>query len=380
MTGDFTTLPDLACRSLGGGVVATNDELFAAADNLVNDDPPSFEPHTFGPKGQVYDGWETRRRRTPGHDFAVVRLGAPGVVRGVVVDTTHFTGNYPPYASVEGCGVAGYPAPEELAGVDWVTLVPRSSLRGDARNPFPVEVEQRLTHVRLSIYPDGGVARLRVHGEVVPDPRLLAAGPVDLAAMEHGGQVVGCSNMFYGSPQNLLRPGLARSMGEGWETARRRDEGNDWVVVRLAVPGRVSLVELDLSHFKGNAPGWAQLRVLDTRAGAPADLAGSPAWVSLLPRTRLQPDTRHRFRIADAPTATHVRLDAYPDGGAARLRLHGVPAEPDRLLLRWFNLLPPAQARAVLAADGGLDATAADRLVAARPIDDVAALPAQIRD
>ncbi|HET8684595.1 MAG TPA: allantoicase, partial [Micromonosporaceae bacterium] len=259
MTGDFIALPDLACRSLGGGVVLANDELFAAADNLVNDGPPSFTPHTFGPKGQVYDGWETRRRRTPGHDFAVVRLGAPGVVRGVVVDTTHFTGNYPPHASVEGCGVAGYPAPEELAGADWVTLVPRSPLRGDARNPFPVEVEQRLTHVRLSIYPDGGVARLRVHGEVVPDPRLLAAGPVDLAAMEHGGQVVGCSNMFYGSPQNLLLPGLARSMGEGWETARRRDEGNDWVVVRLAVPGRVRLVELDLTHFKGNAPGWAQL-------------------------------------------------------------------------------------------------------------------------
>lgn len=392
VSADFTALPDLACRSLGGGVVAANDEFFAARDNLVNDGPPGFAPQTFGPKGQVYDGWETRRRRTPGHDFAVVRLGAPGVVRGVIVDTTHFTGNYPPSASVEGCGVEGYPAPEELAEADWVTLVPRSPLRGDAPNPFPVEAEQRLTHVRLSIYPDGGVARLRVHGEVVPDPRLLGGGPVDLAAMEHGGQVVGCSNMFYGSPQNLLRPGLARSMGEGWETARRRDEGNDWVVVRLAAPGRIRLVELDLSHFKGNAPGWAQLRALDAAditsspvgspaaQARPAGPADSPAWVPLLPRTRLQPDTRHRFRIPDAPVATHVRLDAYPDGGAARLRLYGVPAEPDQLLLRWFNLLPPGQARAVLAGDGGLDAATAARLVSSRPIRDVAGLPARIRD
>jgi len=372
VTSDFTALPDLACRSLGGGVVVANDELFAAADNLVNDAPPSFTPQTFGAKGQVYDGWETRRRRAPGHDFAVVRLGAPGVVRGVVVDTAHFTGNYPPYASVEGCGVAGYPAPEELAGADWVTLVPRSPLRGDARNPFQVRLEQRLTHVRLSVYPDGGVARLRVHGEVVPDPRLLAAGPVDLVAMEHGGQVVGCSNMFYGSPQRLLWPGLARSMGEGWETARRRDDGNDWVVVRLAAPGRVHLVELDLTHFKGNAPGWAQLRA--------AGSADAQEWLPLLPRTRLQPDTRHRFRIPSSPVATHVRLDAYPDGGMARLRLYGVPAEPDLLLLRWFNLLPPAQARAVLVADGDLGTVAADRLVSARPVDDVAALPAQIRD
>jgi allantoicase len=316
MTGDFAALPDLASRLLGGGVPDANDEFFAARDNLINAEPPGFSPKTFGSKGQVYDGWETRRRREPGHDYAIVRLGTPGVVHGIIIDTAFFSGNFPPYASVEACGVSGYPTPAELAEAEWVTLVPHSPLKGDTQNAFAVEVPWRFTHVRLSIYPDGGVARLRVHGEPVPDPRLLPDGGVDLAAMEHGSLVVGCSNMFYGSPNNLLLPGLARTMGEGWETARRRDDGNDWVQVRLAAPGTISLAELDTSHFKGNAPGAAALR-------ATTDPSDDSAWFDLLPRTRLQPDTRHRFRLDSAREATHVRLDIFPDGGMARLRLWG---------------------------------------------------------
>ncbi|HKT02637.1 MAG TPA: allantoicase [Rugosimonospora sp.] len=352
----FETLPDLASRALGGSVVAANDEFFAARDNLVNPEPPTFTPRTFGAKGQVYDGWETRRRREPGDDHATVRLGVPGVVRGVVVDTAFFTGNYPPYASVEGCGAEGYPSPDELTG--WFPLVPRAPLHGDTRNLFTVDDPRRVTHVRLRIYPDGGVARLRVHGEALPDPRLLPPGPVDLAAMEYGGQVVGCSDMHYGSPANLILPGLARVMGEGWETRRRRDDGHDWVEVRLAAPGRVRLAELDTSHFKGNAPGAAALLGRD---------AGD--WFPLLPRTRLQPDTRHRFRLAGSPPVTHVRLEVYPDGGMARLRLYGdiAPPERDLLALRWFNALPADQALAVA---GLLPEAAARALVAGRPLTD----------
>jgi allantoicase len=367
----FTVWPDLASRILGGSVMDANDEFFAARDNLINPEPPAFTPRTFGSKGQVYDGWETRRRREPGHDYAIVRLGAPGVISGVVIDTAFFTGNYPPFASVEACAAEGYPPPEEMADADWVTLVPHSPLKGDTRNPFAVEEPWRFTHVRLSIYPDGGVARLRVHGDPVPDPRLLPAGTLDLAAMEHGGLVAACSNMFYGSPNNLLLPGLARSMGEGWETARRRDEGNDWLEVRLAAPGLIRLAELDTGHFKGNAPGAAMLRGTDARSH-PA------AWFEILPRTALRPDTRHRFRIPSGGTAaTHVRLDVFPDGGMARLRLFGGPTADGRaaLALRWFNLLPPDQARHVLAADAGLVAPGADALIAARPLDSLADLP-----
>lgn len=377
---DFTELVDLASGMLGGGVVGTNDELFAAADNLVRPEPPTYSPRTFGPKGQVYDGWETRRRRSAGHDWAIVRLGAPGVIRGVVVDTAFFTGNYPPYASVEACGVEGYPTAEELTGAEWVSIVDRSALTGDSVNPFPVSSASRFTHVRLNIHPDGGVARLRVHGEVLPDPRLLAGLTFDLAAMEYGGVVEDCSNRFYGSANRLLAPGLARSMGDGWETARRRDDGNDWVQVRLAVPGRIRLAELDTSHFKGNAPGRARL----------LGRTAMDEWVELMPATGLRPDTRHRFRLtgpdrvggdpgggdrSGADTVTVVRLDVYPDGGMARLRLVGdvAPADLDALLLRWFNALPEAHAREVAErrpATGHSDHGLPADLVAARPLSD----------
>lgn len=374
MTGEpepgFTSLPDLASRRVGGSVPAASDELFAERENLIKPEAPTYDPYTFGHKGQVYDGWETRRRREPGRDHAIVRLGPAGLVRGVVVDTAYFRGNYPPEVSVEGCAVDGYPTPEELDAAEWMPLVPRSPARGDARNPYGVDVPYLVTHVRLTIYPDGGVARLRVHGEPVADPRFLLGGTIDLAAMESGGRITGCSNMFYGSPENLIAPGLARVMGEGWETARRRDDGNDWVEFGLAGTGTVRLAELDTTCFKGNAPGWASLRG-----------RGSGDWVELLPRTPLQPDTRHRFLVAAPGEVDRVRMDVYPDGGMARVRLHGELSAKARglLALRWLNLLPTSTARTVLTSAAGLTSADADALVAARPLDAHADLPDAVR-
>ena len=246
----FTALPDLAARQLGGSVVFANDELFAEKENLIRPEPPVFAAGTFGHKGKTYDGWETRRRREPGHDHAVVRLGAAGIVHGVLVDTSYFRGNYPPEISVEAVAAEGYPSPAELAGMAWQPLVGRSAARGDAVNSYAVADRRRWTHVRLSIYPDGGVARFRVHGEVRPDPAFLT-GTIDLAAMENGGQVTGCSDAFYSSPGNLIRPGRAGVMSDGWENARRRGPGNDYVIVALAAAGRPRLVEVDTSYFVG---------------------------------------------------------------------------------------------------------------------------------
>ena len=375
MGGDFTGLPDLAGRELGGSVVFANDELFAEKENLIRPGPPQFAATAFGNKGKVYDGWETRRRREPGHDHAIVRLGCPGIVHGVIVDTAFFRGNYPPEISVEAVRADGYPSPDELAELTWSPLVARSAARGDTENRYPVADRRRWTHVRLSIYPDGGVARLRVHGEVVPDPRLLGGGYADLAALANGAQVTGCSNMFYSSPANLISPGLARNMGEGWETARRRDDANDWVEIRLAAPGVARLAELDTSYFVGNAPGWASLRGHDRRAGG--DTRGGPAPATLLPRTRLQPDTPHRFLLDPVAEVTDIRLDIYPDGGMARLRLFATltGAARDDLALRWFNLLPESHAAAVLAGAGDAGRAA----LAARPLGSVAQLPAGLR-
>ena len=310
---DFTTLPDLASRRLLSSVVAANDEFFAEKENLIRPDLPAFAAADFGNKGKVYDGWETRRRREPGHDWAIVRLGCQGIVHGVIVDTAFFRGNYPSEISVEAANTDGYPSPAELPDLRWHELVARSPADGDTANRYAVDDRRRWTHIRLSIYPDGGVARLRVHGEVVPDPAFLT-GTIDLAALENGGRVVDCSNAFYSSPEHLIMPGRARVMSDGWENARRRDDAGDYVVVRLAAQGVIAHAEVDTSYFVGNAPGWISL-------SAAADSAG--AWRELLPRTRVQPDTRHRFRIDDTSPATAVRLDVMPDGGLARLRIHG---------------------------------------------------------
>jgi allantoicase len=356
--------PDLAGRRFGGAVVWANDELFAERENLIKPAAPVFQPYTFGHKGQVYDGWETRRRREDGVDQAIVRLGMPGVIKGLVIDTAFFTGNYPPYASVEACAAEGYPSPDELTG--WTTVLPKSPLEGDTRNLFEVTDTRRYTHVRLTIYPDGGVARLRVHGSPVADPNFLNFDHLDLAALANGAEIADCSNRFYSSPNNLIAPGPAAVMGEGWETARRRDDGNDWVSLRLAAKGVIRLIELDTTHFKGNAPGWFRL----------SDAGG----VELIPRTRLQPDTRHVFRVAAAAPATRARLDVYPDGGFARLRLYGdlTAQGRSRLGLNWYNRLPAGHLTAVLQAEAGLPTADATALVAARPVSDTDALPAPV--
>jgi allantoicase len=349
---DFTDLVDLAAERLGGAAVAANDEFFAPKENLLKAAAPEWREGLYTERGKWMDGWETRRRRTPGHDWCVVRLGLPGVVRGVVVDTSFFRGNYPEYCSVDGCALAGTPAAEELAGdaTRWVELLARSPLRGDARNelallyPLPASgggvptaggsvagpPPERCTHIRLNIYPDGGVARLRVYGDVVPEPAWIdgSRGEVDLAAMENGAFVVVCSDMFFGHRQNLILPGRSTHMGDGWETRRRRGPGHDWAVVRLATAGTIHRVELDTDHFKGNAP---DAFTLDGCAapGASADqlLERTRAWRELVARTKLQPHARHVIGRdpADADAVTHVRLNIFPDGGVARLRLYGRP-------------------------------------------------------
>jgi allantoicase len=317
---EWTELPDLASRRFGGTVMWATDELFAEKENLVNPWTPAHRAETFGPKGQVYDGWETRRHREPGDDQAVVRLGLAGTVTGVVVDTAFFKGNYPPFVSVEAVSVPGYPSAAELASADWDVLVDRAPAAGHTENFYAVIGSRRYTHVRLTQHPDGGVARLRVHGAPIPDPELLDPDALDLAALENGALVTGCSNKFYSSPNNLLSPGLAAHQAEGWETARRRDDGNDWVTLRLAGAGIVRFAELDTSNLKGNAPGWASVSGRDTYG----------EWVTLLPKTRLQPDTRHRFALKEGPEVTEARLDIYPDGGLARLRLFGRLTEAGR--------------------------------------------------
>jgi len=326
---DFTELVDLAAEALGGTVIAANDEFFAPKEGLLKPTPAEWREGVYTERGKWMDGWETRRRRTPGYDWALIHLGAPGIVRGVVIDTSFYRGNYPERASIEACEVEGTPSPEELSSerTQWRTLLPESPLHGDTHNMFAIDDDERVTHLRLNIFPDGGVARLRVHGEVKAIQRDINA-TFDLAAIENGGYSVVCSDMFFGHRQNLIMPGRSTHMGNGWETKRRRGPGHDWTIIRLAQTGIVESVELDTDHYKGNAPDSCMLECcFAPDASAEMLTDASLEWIEIVPTSKLQPHARHQFAPSVSPPATHVRLNIYPDGGVARLRLMGRRAQ-----------------------------------------------------
>jgi allantoicase len=361
---------NLASRWLGASVLSASDESFGEKENLLTPAPAAFEPGHYGNRGEIVDGWETRRRRDGGHDWAIVRLGAAGVITSVDVDTSFFTGNYPQSVSVEACGCEGYPSPAELAvaSAGWEQIVANTVVTGDSHNVFEVTDRRRFTHVRLSAFPDGGIARLRVYGEVVPDPRGLEELTVDLASQEYGGEVVASSDDFYTSASTLNRPDRARTMGEGWETRRRRDAGHDFAVVRLAFAGYVRRVIVDTAHFKYNASAGIALYGCATDVVPAQD---SPVWRPLLDRVRLQPDTRHTYDLPETDPATLVRLDAFPDGGISRVRLIGPIDQNARRMAgyRWFNSLPASHVVQCLA-DAGLSAELAATVAAERPLSE----------
>jgi len=324
---EFTKLPNLAGERFGSAVVAANDEFFAPKERLIKASAPEWREGVYDEHGKWMDGWETRRRREPGYDWAIIRLGLPGRVHGVVIDTSFFTGNYPERASLDACALEGVPSVDALAGsaVEWWSLLSPVNLRGNAENPFAIEsTGRRATHLRLNIFPDGGVARLRVHGVADPDERVFAdQREVDLAATENGGLVVSCSDMHYGNPQNMLQPGRSTHMGDGWETKRRRGPGHDWSVVRLARRGRIERIELDTDHYKGNAPGNCMVEYCDAETAGDRFDPTNATWATIVPESPVQPHARHAFAEFSPTAATHVRLNIYPDGGVARLRVLG---------------------------------------------------------
>lgn len=334
----FVGLVDLAAADLGGRALAASDEFFAEAQNLLQPGRAVFAEGKFTDRGKWMDGWESRRKRgasIDSPDWCIVALGAPGEVVGFDVDTGHFVGNHPSFASIDGLW-APDGSDDGWVRATWAPLLAQAPLHPDAQNLFVASRSGPVTHVRLNIFPDGGVARLRVFGRVRPDwssPAELDGearahvGPDlrDLAAVKSGGRALACSDAFFGPMNNLLLPGRPVDMGGGWETRRRRGPGHDWIVIELGARGRPAVIEVDTSHFKGNFPDRCSLETLDAPAGARiTELIASADWRSLLPETKLSADARHFFPAGGAAApATHLRLNIFPDGGVARLRLWG---------------------------------------------------------
>lgn len=303
---------------LGTRVTYATDEFFAAKERLIEPQPPVFIDGKYDEHGKWMDGWESRRKRTPGNDHCIVRLGVPGIVHGVNLDTRFFTGNFPPQASLDACV-----SDDDVPNGGWFEILPRKDLGGNAQHYHDINVDSVVTHLRLNIFPDGGIARLRIYGEVRPDFSQLA-GVIDLFALEHGGRALACSDEHYGSMHNLNIAGRGVNMGDGWETARRRGPGHDWVVVALGRAGSIEKVEVDTAHFKGNYPDRVALHAALAAPGAVVDVDDA-RWQVLLPESKLAADTQHEFesQLLRLGPVSHVRMSIFPDGGISRLRLVG---------------------------------------------------------
>ena len=324
---DFATrFVNLASARLGAEAVRATDEFFAPKGRMLDDAPAVFIPDKYDDHGKWMDGWETRRRRDGGRDHCIVKLAWPGTIHGLDIDTSHFTGNYPPAASIEACMSAAEPGDD----APWVTLQPAMTLTGDSHHFVAVDRAGPFNWLRVNMFPDGGIARLRVYGEPYCDWSARESNAVhELTALENGGRIVAYNNAHYGSPWALLAPGRGVDMGDGWETRRRREPGNDWIIVQLGSPGNIERIEVDTAHFKGNFPESCSIQAAMVEGGNDQSvITQSMFWDELLGRSKLGMDAIHEFdgnAIAALGPISHVRLNIFPDGGVSRLRLFGQP-------------------------------------------------------
>jgi allantoicase len=320
----FEKFVNLADARLGTRILSVTDDWFADANRLFQPTPAVWKEGVFDDNGKWMDGWESRRKRFEGFDTAVIRLGVAGVIKGVDIDTSFFTGNYPPSASLEACFLADGDPDQDTV---WTEILPSVELQGNSHHYHQIDCDQPFSHLRFNIYPDGGVARLRVHGMPYRDwSKVDPQEQIDLASALNGGRSIACSDEHYGSMSNILNPGRGVNMGDGWETARRRTPGNDWVIVALGQPGEVEKVIVDTLHFKGNYPDSCSIQGAFVKGGTDSQIeTQSLFWRELLPSQKLSMHAEHEFaeQINAIGPITHIRLNVFPDGGVSRLRVLG---------------------------------------------------------
>jgi len=320
----FTKLTDLAAERLGGKVLYATDDFFAEKENLILPTRGVFITDKYTDRGKWMDGWESRRKRTPGHDWAIIQLATSGKITGFDIDTNFFLGNHPPHASIEAINLPSGEGITDWENLAWKEILPKSHLDAGSQNFYTCESDEIFTHLRLHIYPDGGVARFRVYGEVFKDWEIFdASKEIDLAAAINGGQAIACNDMFFSAMSNLIMPNRGVNMGDGWETKRNRTPNNrDWVILRLAHKGIVDRIIVDTCHFKGNYPDSCSIEACFS---AHDDVASNADWKTLLSQQKLSADTIHEFisEVNALGAITHIRLNIFPDGGVSRLRIFG---------------------------------------------------------
>lgn len=321
---EYTQLINLAAEGLGAKTLSCSDDFFAEMENLIKPGRGIFIEDKYTENGKWMDGWESRRKRTPGNDWCILQLGAPGCITGVDIDTHFFLGNHPPHAALEACCIDSDNINWDK--VEWTEILPKSHLDAGSQNFYEIESNDTWSHLRLQIYPDGGVARLKVYGEVKKDLAGLANEQIDLIAALNGGRSVLCNDMFFSHMNNLIMPTKGKDMGDGWETKRNRTPNNvDWVIIKLVQKGNVDAVLVDTKHFKGNYPDSCSIAGCVLENGESVEDA-SIEWKELLPQSKLSADSEHLFKdeLNNRGPFTHIKLRIYPDGGISRLRLYGI--------------------------------------------------------
>jgi allantoicase len=320
----FTQLTDLAAERLGGKVLYATDDFFAEKENLIAPTRGIFITDKYTDRGKWMDGWESRRKRTPGHDWAIIQLATSGKITGFDIDTNFFLGNHPPHASIEAINLANAYGITDWESLAWKEILPKSHLDAGSQNFYKCESNEIYTHLRLHIYPDGGVARLRVYGEVFKNWEAVSVDQqIDLAAAINGGQAIACNDMFFSAMSNLIMPNRGANMGDGWETKRNRTPNNrDWVILKLAHQGTVDKIIVDTCHFKGNYPDSCSIEACVSETD---DIVNATDWKTLLPQQKLNADHIHEYvsELNTIGAITHIRLNIFPDGGVSRLRILG---------------------------------------------------------
>ena len=317
-------LVDLAQTRLGSKIVFKTDDFFASANRIINPAPPIFKEGAFDKHGKWMDGWETRRRRRKGHDYLIIKLGKPGRITKVDIDTSHFSGNHPAQASLQACY-----SNKRIPGKNskWITILKKKITKANSHHFFNIKNKSVFTHIKLNIYPDGGVARLRIYGSIATEKINFGKKIINLSSVLNGASIIACNNQHFGKAENILAPGNGKNMGDGWETRRSRGKNFDWLILKCAKAGKINKIQIDTHHFKGNYPDMCSLQAvyLPGNISSNSIVKKSSKWKLLLNKVKLRANRKHNFRNKLMPKnkINYIRINIFPDGGISRFRALG---------------------------------------------------------
>ena len=317
------SLIDLASPVLGTKIIFKTDDFFASANRILNPSPPIFKEGVFDKNGKWMDGWESRRKRTKGHDYLIIKLGKPGNIKKIDIDTSYFNGNQPSMVSLEGCNSKS----NKIKSFKWKKIIGKIKTKANNQHIFNIKSHSVYTHIKLNIFPDGGIARLRLYGTISKINNKFTNKKINLASILNGASVVACNNEHFGKTENILAPGKAKNMGDGWETRRRRGKGFDWVILNTVNGKEIKDIEVSTHHFKGNYPSFCTIQAsyLPEKINTNKIIKLSNKWKFVLNRSNLSANKSHKFKnkLMKNNKVNYVKINIFPDGGISRFKMYG---------------------------------------------------------